>query len=618
MKRIQTIAASLLLLAASPLTAYEVEVHDTMTRHVFNRLSADFQQRLGVARDYKIGGVTLQKLMADAAIAEDTPPRPVNHFLDPENDAPLTTRLLFGICLPNGMRADSWAENNPFSQQTLTWLPNHYEDALLGPNQGTRDASLREFFQTLGHVVHLVQDMSQPEHTRNDQHLTNSNMVLFNGTTASVWETWGLANLVEQIDPAGQPIPGTAAVDFDMYPNVSLPDYRSYFRTADRKGLANFSNLNFVTQDTNYDSEFPCAAPDLSPCYTHDFPRIDAPGTSVRVEPVEESVIDDFGVHSIKLVDEWIYTHKIADGYTGGVDDDPFHTFFSLLDMETRVHGCPVYSLGDGSYLSRASMLVPRAVGYSAGLIEHFFRGKIDVTWTEISSGSYDIKVTNQGSEKIGADARIRAVFKTDPSYFGAGSNDTGFIINAFIGESVPGFAGLDAGESVTIHGISPFGLHSGDLVTKFERRVIVAATLGSSPNEEVIGLVQPPITSKGLRAEITWPQAQPPRLIHLFNGITYGPSWAGLNQATDECFAYSSFPKTCFKNPPPPYQPLVITLDPIVPAQTYTFQIAADCCSQQSWTITTKFFLDGAPVKTETRNVRYSRFSETTFATYP
>jgi hypothetical protein len=43
-----------------------------------------------------------------------------------------------------------------------------------------------------------------------------------------------------------------------------------------------------------------------------------------------------------------------------------------------------------------------------------------------------------------------------------------------------------------------------------------------------------------------------------------------GLNQATGRCFlANPSSPKTCFKNPPPPYQPLVITLDPIVPAHT-------------------------------------------------
>jgi hypothetical protein len=63
------------------------------------------------------------------------------------------------VCVP-------WARNRP-SADALPWLPHTYRNAILGPNAGARDASLAELFTSFGHIVHLVQDMAQPEHTRN-------------------------------------------------------------------------------------------------------------------------------------------------------------------------------------------------------------------------------------------------------------------------------------------------------------------------------------------------------------------------------------------------------------------------------------------------------------------
>jgi len=184
-----------LALIANPVFAYREPVHRLMTRYAFDRLAIDFPARLGVPKGHEINQIPLVVLMQDGAEDEDAFINPLNHFLDPEHDVPLTTRLPLGICIWNGTRADRWAKD-PGNVHSRYWAPLTYRHAILGPNPGTRDTFLRELFLTLGHVIHLVQDMAQPEHTRNDQHLSGSTFFLLNGTSASVWEEWGMGNLL--------------------------------------------------------------------------------------------------------------------------------------------------------------------------------------------------------------------------------------------------------------------------------------------------------------------------------------------------------------------------------------------------------------------------------------
>jgi len=618
------LAVTLLALVLSPnsLFAYKEPVHRLITRHAFDRLAIDFRTRLGVAKDHEINDIPLRDLIQEGADDEDDFINSLNHFLDPEHDVPLTTRLPLGICIWNGSRADRWAKD-PGNVHSLYWAPLTYRHAILGPNPGTRDTFLRELFLTFGHVAHLVQDMAQPEHTRNDQHLYRSTFFLSNGTFPSVWEEWGLENLVETRDPVtGAAIP--PAVSYEGYPTVVLPDYGSYFQTPglptlERKGMANFSNRSFVTQDTNYSDQTggtPCDFT-LPRCHEYIYPSIHDPLTTLRIESVDEAVLDDFGNLIVKQVDEAIYTSRPYDAYTQTLETDPFHTFHSLLDMETRKHGCPVYSLGDGSYLSRASLLMPRAVGYSAGLIQHFFRGRIDVTWKSTGSGQYDMTITNRSGEAIGADARVGAVFRTDPSYFGPGSSDdTGPIIDATLADVVPGFAGLAAGESVVVHHVQPFGLHPGDALTKFERRVVITGTLGFEPNE-AIGVIQPPITGPVLRAEITWPEPIPPRAVHVTDGIGYA-SWFPLGGGYQFCNPSTfALPNVCVESAPGTYHPVTVSIDPLPFMKSFRYQIGGDIFPFR-FTMTTRFYLNDQLVKTQTSSVQASAVTDVTFATYP
>jgi hypothetical protein len=50
----------------------------------------------------------------------------------------------------------------------------YFYEALTVPDQDTKERKLAETFRGLGQLMHLVQDMSVPEHTRDDGHYIGS------------------------------------------------------------------------------------------------------------------------------------------------------------------------------------------------------------------------------------------------------------------------------------------------------------------------------------------------------------------------------------------------------------------------------------------------------------
>ena len=94
MRAVRIIASGLLVaLSGGLLHAYETPVHREISGHAFDRLTLDFQARLGVDRTHSVKGKTLRQLMGDGAVDEDDFPRPVNHFFDPAHGAALTTKF---------------------------------------------------------------------------------------------------------------------------------------------------------------------------------------------------------------------------------------------------------------------------------------------------------------------------------------------------------------------------------------------------------------------------------------------------------------------------------------------------------------------------------------------
>lgn len=121
--------------------------------------------------------LTIIKLFRFGANEEDSPffppIRSKHHFYDPVHDRPLTIAEVIGA-----EKSPDWALANvgQFSSQQYSYANarEYFFRALTKASQTERDKNWGLLFQSLGQVIHHIQDMAQPEHTRNDPHLAPS------------------------------------------------------------------------------------------------------------------------------------------------------------------------------------------------------------------------------------------------------------------------------------------------------------------------------------------------------------------------------------------------------------------------------------------------------------
>ncbi len=194
---------------------------------------------------------TIKQLISDGSRFEDEPEiRTLNHFFDPAKDRPLT----FGF-IPAGFKSPDWAlkalftiddDQQPFS---LKDAHDYLYKALTATTEEDRNKYFGLTFQTLGQVIHHPQDMTQPQHTRNDDHCPKELPCKYPGGVVgaynpSLYESWTNLNR-EQPFITQHFAPG-------LYPKVRFDTARKYWHTETRnpgagQGIAEFTNSNFVS-----------------------------------------------------------------------------------------------------------------------------------------------------------------------------------------------------------------------------------------------------------------------------------------------------------------------------------------------------------------------------------
>ena len=263
---------------------------------------------------------------------------------------------------------------------------------LTGTTPANRSLATERLFEDLGHMVHLVQDMGQPEHTRNDQHLSLFGWGLTGlpiKSAASIYENWTRDNVaLRQFIPSDVAANTTTESLFIGYPAIRFSDYHTYF-TNGTAGLADYASNNHVTQDTNYhDNSFHCLA-HQSPALSSAIPR---------QESIHITLTDPITQQAESLsVPVTVYSLSFQDYAKGEPNVDGYHAFESFFNYETKKYDttATVFSLSDNSWFSRALNLLPKTVGYSAGMIQRFFRGRIASSWFQQNDGTYTVHVIN-------------------------------------------------------------------------------------------------------------------------------------------------------------------------------------------------------------------------------
>lgn len=390
-----------LLGAVSSALAYEPSTHRELSRLAFDRsrlsdsaLLADlgFSQS-GVYREVTVDGVAVgpqqpREVVAFGAAEEDfSSPlncanaawtRPFNHFFDPQHGG---RALEFGGTL--GHSSPNWVLEDTGSVATIGvsclaegGRPQNfsYRDAqvnlyaaLTQSNPADRDTSIGLVLQTLGHVVHHVQDMAQPAHTRNEAHSPIN-------PPERAWietytEAYVNASIPTIVGNNPYPVPSFArARDFWVTSAASSPTY---------VGMAEYTSQNFISQSTGFRSSGSTVLPNP------DFSLPSGQGKTFTQRDVTIRLQDGNTLSGPMLV----VSGSIYDGYALGSQPNKVLATQSLVDRLLQNSGFSMlFGVNSYVYDNQYPVLLPRAVSFSAGLINHFFAGKLSTS--RVSSGS--------------------------------------------------------------------------------------------------------------------------------------------------------------------------------------------------------------------------------------
>jgi hypothetical protein len=389
-----------------------------------NQSSANIKPKLESIAGWLMQGAireddVLPELGADDNTPQDDPEknfnRVFNHFFNPYENTPIQ---FAGVSF--GERAPSWALVG-----TSTSNPNRYSLAharesmwraitlttidasgglvsLVEPpgllasvppslsSEAHRDAYWATTFRALGDVVHLLQDMAQPQHTRGDNHAGAACVAsaCLSGH-ASYYENYVEARVsARPTFTLKERIYGGLLVADNTQqlraPPLALSSYRipdfnsfdEYFSAGTSlasltaKGLANFSNQGFYSIGTNVASVAGAKLP-MPPSAFAD-PRLQMTRVS---NPQDAAGFAVPGTLSVIRAD-------VLDAFEPSSTDTKAVALSSIgpFDERMRTKGAFNFTLTHYNYADQIKLLAPRAIAYSAGVINRFFRGKLELS----------------------------------------------------------------------------------------------------------------------------------------------------------------------------------------------------------------------------------------------
>jgi hypothetical protein len=323
---------------------------------------------------------TIGTLVACGAEFEDVPgTRSLNHFFDPVNNIPLT---VLGIQL--GLSSPDWSlkDNNNESSQLFSYRDarNSFYNALTSAaSPSDRGEHWGKMFQSLGQTIHHVQDMAQPQHVRNDQHVDKKIPGFYN---PSLYETYTrdsrrlLRALISR--PDIKPVFTTTEPGIFRKP-------RDFWTNAAKVGLADMTNGEFLSAGTNFQVR-QGAQQIVAGSYA-----LPAPGEAETVAakdlspPLSPQILAMCGAQGF---DCKMTFYSTAAGRPRAATRSIFDQHLQLRPVTYR-RGVSTYQVDRLFTLNRYNYdvahqtLIPRAVAYSAGLLNFFFRGKMEISLPE-------------------------------------------------------------------------------------------------------------------------------------------------------------------------------------------------------------------------------------------
>lgn len=291
-----------------------------------------------------------------------------HHFYDPDTNAGLRLGVItVGLSAPEWALGEQERGPNPTQNQFSLVDARVYQlRSLIEATPGERERQAALMFRSLGQVIHLLEDMAQPQHTRNDIHPACDTVP----DSVIPEHSWYESYIEQRVRGVRFRSRATAPLAIAAYSPPSFATTRSFFTAVGERGLADFSSHNFFTTNTNlWLLPVPCAAREKPPC------RVDAYTPVDVLQPVK-TVLGPVVQAEVRL-----YLRTMSDPITGAPIPDVAVSSRSMWDQHLEQRGLfPKFSLNTLNYDSISNVLLPRAAGYAAGLLDHFFAGRIDAS----------------------------------------------------------------------------------------------------------------------------------------------------------------------------------------------------------------------------------------------
>jgi hypothetical protein len=382
------------------ISEYSLKYSIPWESNLFLKLNLDkgkYDQKL----NYKTESKTIMELISMGAILEDESAaldliqaRSGNHFHNPLKnweEAGLTD--IRTPVDPAPLSSILWAQDaerqSQFPEFDNSWktIRNYYFVGLTAAFN--RDYYLSRMFKGLGHQIHLIQDMAVPDHVRNDSHPLNSLLGEVFTTKASEYrciEGWAKHNpstvnsFIDSKDKIIFPDLQLTLSGLNSLVSITkLTDSNAYFlggtpSISIQQGLAEYTNSNYFSEDTIFSEGLSSDHKHYSP-----FPQ----KSSTNLNLIEENNVmpkvimandgrADWSVYVNKVGDGEIIDNFIKLGYFGKISDN----YSTIAYYKTFIHDKYCHQ-------EYASKLIPRAVGYSAAMINYFFRGALELSLPE-------------------------------------------------------------------------------------------------------------------------------------------------------------------------------------------------------------------------------------------
>ena len=434
-------------------SAYTEITHEELTENAYNRsflkIDETLFEDLGVKQDYafeasKLSKINIEKdrpktalyIMRSGATFEDDAPfiesliipetalRSYRHFFNPYKDDG-NTNLYDREASPLWALEDRDEVSSVNQEYSFRDARDYLYQSLTATSDENRDQSFSMFFRTLGQVVHHIQDMAQPQHVRGDDHLTSEDAIGFEipyRSDPSHYEKYTGGVTTGDSDVSNRAVDRHLQeqlfAQFSGYEPVILDNARNYWhsegaRNYDGIGLAEFTNREFVSKDTNFG--MPDAKHLPSPSYDEDgaiFYRVpdvsqifSAYGMSVPSICDGAENICEMGFYSLQVTDKLRPSMSGQNSFavTESIYNDEINKFNEgerCRDAVSMSYDCRKvidikFTLNKLNFWSGYPFLLSRAVGYSAGLLNYFFRGRLEVEELAYSGDTVSFKIKN-------------------------------------------------------------------------------------------------------------------------------------------------------------------------------------------------------------------------------